>query len=167
MGYNLKIDSFVHIKRTEMQKKALEEEIKKLENETNEKGDILSYDVKTKEKFYSSYKDLEYLNKEPKEYFVYKNDIELVSKTDTFIFINALRKFYGIDFFTYKYENVTLEDLKGILALLEPDVEEDDYDVEYIRSKVTRFIDGIKETINQNKIEDSRILSFTFNFTLV
>lgn len=167
MGYSLDIDAYVYIKRTEEQKKALEEEIKKLENETIGKGDILSYDVRTKEKVYESNSDLKYLKMQSKDYFVHSDDMRFESKSDTFIVINAIKEFYGLDFPCYKYEGISLEDLKSIITLLKPRCnDEDEEEVEYVRNNLTIFINDIIEDLEYNKIDNSRIISFTFNFSL-
>lgn len=167
MGYSLEIDAYVHIKRTEEQKKALEEEIKKLENETSGRGDILSYDVITKKKVYESNSDLEYLKRESKDSFIHSDDMCFESNRDTFIVIDAIKEFYGLDFPCYKYESISLEDLKSIITLLKPRYDDDDEEnVEYVRNKLTEFIDGIIEDLEYNKIDNSRIISFTFDFSL-
>lgn len=167
MGYSLDIDAFVHIKRTEEQKKALEEEIKKLENEADVSGNVVSYNVETKKRVYESDRDLEDLKSQPKEYFVHSDDMRFESKSDTFIVINAIKEFYGLNFPCYKYEGISLEDLKSIIALLKPRCnDEDEEEVEYVGNTLSKFVDGIIEDLEYNKIDQSRILDFKFSFTL-
>lgn len=167
MGYKLKIEAFVYIKRTEEEKKALEDKIKELENETSKKGDIISYDVRTKKKVYKLDDDLEYLKCKSKDYFIHSDDMDLEFDKDIFILINAIKEFYKLDFPCYKYEGIPLEDLKNILTILKPKYDdEDEKDVQYVRNNLIKFINGINNCLEQVKIDNSKIVSFTFNFSL-
>lgn len=167
MGYTLDIDVYVQIKRTEEQKKALKEEIDRLKNSGKDFGDVLSYDVQSKKKIYQCKSELQELELEPMDYFTYTDDIEIVSNTDAFIVINSLKEFYNIDFISYKYENVPLEDFKVIIKNLKPDrFDKDMENVDYVREKLNQFINDIFENIRYHNIDDSRIRNIVFSFSL-
>lgn len=167
MGYTLDIDVYIQIKRTEEQKKALKEEIDRLKNSGEDFGDVLSYDVQSKKKIYQYKSELQELELEPMDYFTYTDDIEIVSDTDAFIVINSLKEFYNIDFVSYKYENVPLEDFKAIIKNFKPDrFDKDMENVDYVREKLNHFINDIFENIRCHNIDDSRIKNIVFNFSL-
>lgn len=167
MGYILDIDVYVQIERTEEQKKALKEEIDRLKNSGEDFGDVLSYDVQSKKKIYQCKSRLQELELEHMEYFTYTDDIEFVSNTDAFIIINSLKEFYNIDFVSYKYENVPLEDFKAIIKNFKPDrFDKDMENVDYVREKLNQFINDIFENIRYHNIDDSRIRNIVFSFSL-
>lgn len=174
MGWNAEISASIKVARNDEEKRNFEKLYKEINEESDfNKNDLLkSYNVRTKKKEYIANERKNYILSQNKEFYYIDFDKEINSKQNAFTLLDSVKKFYGINFSSYNYEEICVNDMKKIIdsMVLDEEFYENDFEKELFedfKRDMNDYINNIYDDLKKANIKEEEILDFVFFIKLV